>query len=163
MISPKAIDATASDQYNEKSIQHNRRRNKMQGSPDHATSPVGHIIKVSSREGLFESSPSSAEKPGHHVHTNMSKGALNMITQSEAALLWKRHKIAMNSVGPGYMSAAPEMRSRQDGSRRTPPLGFDDGAARVLRPVAMGEKGQRIWGRFLKHFGRAGSDDIGVA
>jgi len=33
-------------------------------------------------------------------------------------------------------------------------IGFEDGAARVLWPIAMGEtKNTAVWGRFLKHFG----------
>ncbi|KGQ02033.1 hypothetical protein PAAG_11209 [Paracoccidioides lutzii Pb01] len=57
----------------------------------------------------------------------------------------------MNTVDPGYMSAAPEYQ-RDDGC----PIGFEDGAARVLWPIAVGIKdGSAVWGRFLKHFGEA--------
>ena len=121
-----------------------------------------YIINVSSREGLFESNPLSRAKAGHHVHTNMSKAALNMITQTEAAIFWQKHKIAMNSVDPGYMSAAPEIRTRTDGKPNDTPLNFDDGAARVLWPIAMGEKGEAVWGRFLKHFGRIQDVNLGI-
>jgi len=35
----------------------------------------------------------------------------------------------------------------------TCPIGWEDGAARVLWPVLMGWKGEPVWGtRFLKHF-----------
>jgi hypothetical protein len=54
----------------------------------------------------------------------------------------------MNSVDPGYMSAAPECR-KAEGC----PIGFEDGAARVLWPVSLGEVEKKvIRGRFLKHF-----------
>ena len=117
----------------------------------------GHIINVSSREGIFESSPSSSEKAGHHVHTNMSNAGLNMITETEAATAWKSRRVAMNTVDPGYMSAAPEMRDRVEC-----PIGFDDGAGRVLWPIALAEDdGPVLWGRFLKHFGRT-KVDVGL-
>lgn len=110
--------------------------------------PKGYIINVSSREGIFEESPTASAKNGHHVHTNMSKAALNMLTETEAAKVWRTHRIAMNSVDPGFMSAAPDF---QNGDC---PIGFDDGAGRVLWPVAVGEtKREPIWGQLLKHFG----------
>ncbi|KAL1625453.1 hypothetical protein SLS56_007346 [Neofusicoccum ribis] len=73
-----------------------------------ATKPRGYIVNVSSREGIFESSPAHSSKRGHHVHTNMSKAALNMLTETEAAAAWRSRRVAMNTVDPGYMSAAPE-------------------------------------------------------
>ncbi|KAI1304536.1 hypothetical protein F5Y03DRAFT_395456 [Xylaria venustula] len=118
----------------------------------------GYIVNVSSREGIFEQSeqgPKSA-KNGKHVHTNMSKAALNMITETEAAKTWKAARVAMNTVDPGYMSAAPEFHAQG----RVMPIGWEDGAGRVLWPIAVGElekSGEegcrRVWGRFLKHYG----------
>ncbi|CAH0026177.1 unnamed protein product [Clonostachys rhizophaga] len=112
----------------------------------------GHIINVSSREGIFEASRNHSAKKGTHVHTNMSKAALNMITETEAGPAWRSHGVAMNTVDPGYMSASPEMESLFGGVR---PLSWEDGAGRVLWPVAMafGEEKTVIWGRFLKHYG----------
>ncbi|MCJ1323320.1 hypothetical protein MMC15_008676 [Xylographa vitiligo] len=114
------------------------------------TKPEGYIINVSSREGIFENTPDAGMKNGKHVHTNTSKAALNMITETEAYVCWQKHRVAMNTVDPGYMSAAPEM-----AGPGVCPIGWEDGAGRVLWPVAMGENGgkDRIWGRFLKHFG----------
>jgi NAD(P)-dependent dehydrogenase (short-subunit alcohol dehydrogenase family) len=126
-------------------------RSNLQDSPvtnENRRRPNAYIINVSSREGIFEDLPTSSAKNGHHVHTNMSKAALNMLTETEAAKVWRTHRIAMNSVDPGFMSAAPDF---QNGDC---PIGFDDGAGRVLWPVAVGEmKGELVWGRFLKHFG----------
>ncbi|KAB5536326.1 oxidoreductase [Coniochaeta sp. 2T2.1] len=126
-------------------------------SPSTEKSPLGYIVNVSSREGIFESRPQHAHKAGHHVHTNMSKAALNMITETEAGPAWTTRRVAMNTVDPGYMSAAPEMEDLFDGTR---PIGWEDGAGRVLWPVAVGEgggekgkQGQAVWGRFLKHYG----------
>ncbi|CAG7922855.1 unnamed protein product [Penicillium olsonii] len=116
--------------------------------PRSTLQPLGYIVNVSSREGILEDTPGSRSKAGHHVHTNMSKAAINMITETEARSAWKERRVAMNSVDPGYMSAAPECQ-RVDGC----PIGFEDGAARVLWPIAIGEiEGRVISGRFLKHF-----------
>ncbi|GMG00620.1 unnamed protein product [Aspergillus oryzae] len=118
------------------------------GATGKSSRPLGYIVNVSSREGILESRTKSASKAGHHVHTNMSKAALNMVTETESEAAWKRH-VAMNTVDPGYMSAAPECQ-RADGC----PIGFEDGAARVLWPIAVGEREHRvIRGRFMKHFG----------
>lgn len=57
----------------------------------------------------------------------------------------------MTTVDPGYMSAAPELEDAFGGVR---PIGWEDGAGRVLWPLAVGEiDGRAIWGRFLKHYG----------
>ena len=66
----------------------------------------------------------------------------------------------MNSVDPGYMSAGPGF-----GRNGRTPLGWDDGAGRVLWPLAVGwgrkaaragngpgAAGRVIWGQFLKHY-----------
>ena len=119
--------------------------------------PAAYILNISSREGIFEETPRSSAKNGKHLHTNMSKAALNSITQTEAAMAWRKHKIAINSVDPGFMSAAPEIRDKIGEC----PIGFEDGAGRVLWPVAMGERGEAVWGRFLKHFGKV-EVDVGL-
>jgi len=120
--------------------------NTVKGKPPH-----GYIINVSSREGLFENRAAHGAKRAMHVHTNMTKAAVNMITQTEAAAAWKTRRVAMNTVDPGYMSAAPEMDHVFGGER---PLDWEDGTGRVLWPVAMGEVEKTpIWGRFLKHYG----------
>jgi NAD(P)-dependent dehydrogenase (short-subunit alcohol dehydrogenase family) len=120
-------------------------------SPAATTKPQGYIINVSSREGIFEDRTKSTAKRGKHVHTNMSKAALNMITETEAAVAWQSRRVAMNTVDPGYMSAAPEFENAYDGVR---PVGWEDGAGRVLWPIAIGElEEQAVWGRFLKHYG----------
>ncbi|KAI0541052.1 NAD(P)-binding protein [Xylaria digitata] len=119
----------------------------------------GYIVNVSSREGIFEQTVHSAQsaKNGKHVHTNMSKAALNMITETEAADAWRTARVAMNTVDPGYMSAAPELHALKGGVM---PIGWEDGAGRVLWPIAVGELEKigedgchAVWGRFLKHYG----------
>ena len=141
----------------------------------------GFIVNVSSRESLWESNSKSSAKDGHHVHTNMSKAALNMLTITEARSSWQKWRVAINTVDPGFMSADPvyeealrrkmaaktgcEECPRFDESdepveQRKCPITFEDGAARVLWPVAVswgksqGKDGGKVpVGKFLKHFG----------
>ncbi|KAM7212459.1 3-oxoacyl-reductase 4 [Rhypophila decipiens] len=128
---------------------------KAANSQNHTpTKPLAYIINVSSREGLFESTPDHSHKKGHHVHTNMTKAAINMIVQTEAQTCWEERLVSMNTVDPGYMSSAPEM-DHLFGAQR--PLNWEDGVGRVLWVVAVGEvEGRAVWGRFLKHFGGVG-------
>ncbi|KAM0147830.1 hypothetical protein ACHAQE_010112 [Botrytis cinerea] len=122
---------------------------------DRLTKPLAHIINVSAREGVFESTPTNRHKNGYHVHTNLTKAALNMLTETEAAAAWRDRKVAMNSVDPGYLSAAKEVieNRKRNGGWDGCPIGWDDGAARVLWSVAVGESGKgAVWGRFLKDF-----------
>jgi NAD(P)-dependent dehydrogenase (short-subunit alcohol dehydrogenase family) len=114
--------------------------------------PSSYIVNVSSREGIPEKTPSHAAKRGKHVHTNMSKAALNMLTETEASEAWKTRRVAMNSVDPGYMSADPEWLKVVGQADMVCPLRWEDGAARVLWPIAQGERGIPIWGRFLRNF-----------
>jgi NAD(P)-dependent dehydrogenase (short-subunit alcohol dehydrogenase family) len=98
----------------------------LMGSTEPASSPAsakpqGYIINVSSHEGIFEDRIRSTAKGRKHVHTNMSKAALNMITETEAASAWKSRRVAMNTVDPGYMSAAPEYEQAFYGIR---PIGW---------------------------------------
>lgn len=136
------------------------------------TAPRAYIINISSRESLRELRPAHAAKAGHHVHTNMSKAALNMLTHTEAGPAWRGGRVAVNSVDPGYMSADKEwlaMLARGKGGGegggqgegggegegreiQECPLGWEDGVGRVLWVVARGEGGEPVWGRFLKHF-----------
>lgn len=122
-------------------------------TPRSSSNPAAYVINVSSREGLFEAKPAHASKSGHHVHTNMSKAALNMLTETEAGEAWKDRRVAVNSVDPGYMSGDKEWLVSLGRDGNTFPIGWEDGAGRVLWVVAKGESGEPIWGRFLKNFG----------
>lgn len=124
--------------------------------------PLGYILNVSSREGIFEVNPASSAKNGHHVHTNLTKAALNMLTETEASPAWKARRVAMNTIDPGYMSAAPEIVDAwRNHGREGCPIGWEDGVGRVLWPVAVCENGEPVWGRFLKHFGKV-EVEVGV-
>ncbi|CAD6442046.1 41014952-3011-4eab-a4ca-024b558f3c24 [Sclerotinia trifoliorum] len=129
---------------------------------NHPSKPLAHIINVSAREGVFEVTPTNRHKNGYHVHTNLTKAALNMLTETEAAVAWRDRKVAMNSVDPGYLSAAKEVieNREKNGGWDGCPIGWEDGAARVLWSVAVGESGKgAVWGRFLKDFGRGEGED----
>ncbi|KAJ8066215.1 hypothetical protein OCU04_005300 [Sclerotinia nivalis] len=132
---------------------------------NHLSKPLAHIINVSAREGVFELTPTNRHKNGCHVHTNLTKAALNMLTETEAAVAWRDRKVAMNSVDPGYLSAAKEVveNRERNGGWDGCPIGWEDGAARVLWSVAVGESGKgAVWGRFLKDF-RAGEGEERIA
>ncbi|KAF8735592.1 hypothetical protein AX14_001842 [Amanita brunnescens Koide BX004] len=112
--------------------------------------PSAYIVNVSSREGLPERRQT---KNGQHVHTNMSKAALNMLTETEAGKAWKGGRVAMNAVDPGYMSADPDWMRMIKREGEETPLKWEDGVGRVLWVVAKGEvENVSIWGKFLKHF-----------
>jgi NAD(P)-dependent dehydrogenase (short-subunit alcohol dehydrogenase family) len=130
-------------------------RSQVDSQPKIQTSkPEAYIINVSAREGAFEPRPDHWSKNGRHVHTNLAKAALNMLTETEAQPAWRHRKVAMNSVDPGYLSAAPEILEswKRQGREEGCPIGWEDGAGRVLWPIVMGEKGNIVRGRFLKHF-----------
>ncbi|KAA8911457.1 dehydrogenase [Sphaerosporella brunnea] len=124
----------------------------MSRSRNDSTMPAGYIINVSSREALPEHKPGHSAKAGYHVHTNMSKAALNMLTETESADAWRKYRVAVNSVDPGYMSADPMWAKNNGLEDDICPIGWEDGAGRVLWVVAKGESGCNMWGRFLKHF-----------
>lgn len=132
------------------------KKEKKQLLPNVPSKPAGYVINVSSRESLPERTPNHSAKSGHHVHTNMSKAALNMLTETEASVTWHTYRVAVNSVDPGYMSADPGWIEHIGGTpedRPLCPLGWEDGAGRVLWVVAKGEtENVNVWGRFLKHF-----------
>lgn len=138
-------------------------RSSSSWSEPRATKPQTYIINVSSREGSFESPQAHSFKNGHHVHTNLKKAALNMLTATEAALMWKEKRVAMNSMDAEYISAAPEIETRWremavgeeggDAGKWECPIGREDGAGRVLWPIAVGEEGKAVGWRFSKHLG----------
>ncbi|MBQ8826507.1 MAG: SDR family oxidoreductase [Oscillospiraceae bacterium] len=87
------------------------------------------VINVSSVEGRFN----RKMKLARHVHTNMAKASLNMMTHSLAAE-YASERIFMYSVDPGWVSNQfPE--NYEVSKNFKPYLTFDDGAARICYPV----------------------------
>ena len=103
------------------------------------------IINVSSMEGKF-----TKWKSSKHVHTNMSKAALNMLTRT-CGSEFARHGIYMKSVDTGWVS---EMNPNQlYTEERTVPLDEVDGAMRVLDPIVIGiNENKFLHSKFFKDY-----------
>lgn len=111
--------------------------------------PQRFIINVSAIEGQFAST-----KIGKHVHTNMAKAALNMLTHTASAQL-ARDGIFMNSVDPGWISQQAPQTDIQHWERlqQLLPLDLIDAAARICDPIFMGiTTGEAPSGRFYKDY-----------
>ncbi len=87
------------------------------------------VINVSSVEGRFN----YKIKLARHVHTNMAKASLNMMTHSLAGEFGAEN-IFMYSVDPGWISN--QFPAEYEISKSFKPyLIFDDGAARICAPI----------------------------
>ncbi len=96
---------------------------------DHAVRKF--VINVSSVEGRFN----TKQKLARHVHTNMAKASLNMMTHS-ISTDFVRDEIYVYSCDPGWVSNQfPAAYAISKDFK--PYLTFDDGAARVLYPIMM--------------------------
>lgn len=87
------------------------------------------VINVSSVEGRFN----TKQKLARHVHTNMAKASLNMMTHSIASD-FIRDEIYVYSCDPGWVSNQFPS-SYKISQAFKPYLSFDDGAARILYPI----------------------------
>ncbi len=87
------------------------------------------VINVSSAEGRFN----QRQKLARHVHTNMAKASLNMMTHS-IAMDFAGDNIYVYSCDPGWVSNQfpPDYEISKSFK---PYLTFDDGASRVLYPI----------------------------
>ncbi len=105
------------------------------------------IINVSSMEGIFDKSITTPR----HVHTNIAKAGLNMITRSISIHYKKTHRILINSVDTGWVTQEfPHGHPKQD---MKPPLDCIDGAARVIDPILLAIDNNILFsGVFLKDF-----------
>lgn len=106
------------------------------------------VINVSSVEGRFN----TGQKLARHVHTNMAKASLNMMTHSLAAD-YARDKIFVYSCDPGWVSNQfpPGYRISREFK---PYLTYDDGAARILYPIVRNLSEPRVTdsGSFYKDY-----------
>lgn len=87
------------------------------------------VINVSSVEGRFN----NKRKLARHVHTNMAKASLNMMTHSLASE-YASDGILMYSVDPGWITNQFPM-AYEVTKNFEPYLTFDDGAARICAPI----------------------------
>ncbi len=87
------------------------------------------IINVSSVEGRFN----KKKKLSRHVHTNMAKASLNMMTHS-MSLEYEKEGIYMYSVDPGWVSNQfPTEYEASKGFEQY--LTFEDAASRICYPI----------------------------
>lgn len=107
------------------------------------------IVNVSAIEGQFANT-----KLGSHVHTNMAKASLNMLTHTIAAQL-ARDQIFINSVDPGWISQQAPLTNAQSWEKMQQllPLDLVDAAARVCDPIFLGiTTGEAPSGRLYKDY-----------
>ena len=111
-------------------------------------SPNRFVINVSSVEGRFN----TKQKLARHVHTNMAKASLNMMTHSIASD-FASDRIFVYSCDPGWVSNQfpPGYEISQEFE---PYLSCDDGAARVLYPITLHLTDEKIKdsGLFFKDY-----------
>ncbi len=114
----------------------------------HSPSENKFIINVSSVEGRFH----TKQKLARHVHTNMAKASLNMMTHSVASDFAKDN-IYVYSCDPGWVSNQfpPEYEISKNFQ---PYLTFEDAACRILYPIVKnsGERKITDFGKFYKDY-----------
>ncbi|MBS7530327.1 SDR family oxidoreductase [Hazenella sp. IB182353] len=105
------------------------------------------IINVTSVEGKFN----VKRKGKNHVHTNMTKASLNMMTLTMAKE-YKKHRIYISSVDPGWVSSLfPEKLKGKNTVQL--PLDFMDAAARICDPIYVGKDDDKpATGVYFKDF-----------
>ncbi|MEH0844908.1 SDR family NAD(P)-dependent oxidoreductase [Micromonospora sp. CPCC 205711] len=119
--------------------------------PAMAAAPTGraYVVNVSAMEGQF----GRGYKGAGHPHTNMAKAALNMLTRTSAEDM-RADGILMTSVDTGWITDErphpTKMRLADEGFHA--PLDLVDGAARVYDPIVRGERGEELYGCFLKDY-----------
>ncbi|MDR7275193.1 SDR family NAD(P)-dependent oxidoreductase [Catenuloplanes atrovinosus] len=125
-----------------------RLRKAMTASPH----PRRYVVNVSAMEGVF----TRGYKGAGHPHTNMAKASLNMLTRTSADDLFA-DGILMTSVDTGWITDErphpTKMRLHEEGFHA--PLDLVDGAARVYDPIVRGERGEDVYGCFLKDYAPA--------
>ena len=116
-----------------------------------------YIVNVTSQEGNF------INKNSFHVHTNMSKAALNMFTFTCAKYL-KKDGIYMTCVDTGWISHMKELTNIMNKETNehfenifiNVPLDELDGAMRVLHPIIEGIKNKNyLSGILLKNYSKS--------
>lgn len=105
-----------------------------------------YILNVHAREGLF-----GVEKNDKHIHTNMAKAGLAMLTKclkSGKHKTSRGHPIFIHGIDPGWISIDEYYEDERPFI--VPPLDEIDGAARVLYPVMAKIKGS--FSKTRRHF-----------
>lgn len=94
---------------------------------DKEEKPNKYILNVSSMEGQFY----RKHKQPYHVHTNMAKASLNMMTRTSGQE-YAKSNIYMNSVDTGWITNENPLSYDQ---QRVCPLDEVDAAARICDPI----------------------------
>ena len=110
-----------------------------------------YIVNVTAVEGIF-----NHFKRTTHVHTNMAKAALNMLTRTCAKYL-EKEGIYMTCVDTGWVSHMNEINKIFDDETKdyselemaSVPLDELDGAMRVLHPIIEGIKNKNYYSDIL--------------
>ena len=118
--------------------------------------PEKFIINVTSMEGNFFFKFS--DKSSKHVHTNMAKASVNMITRT-CGKYFKQFGIYLNSVDPGKISVSREINkllneeNEEEFEREFLRTALDDvdGGMRILQPVIEGIKNKNYFAGALLH------------
>jgi NAD(P)-dependent dehydrogenase (short-subunit alcohol dehydrogenase family) len=123
--------------------------------PALAASPARrtYVVNVSAMEGQF----SRGYKGPGHPHTNMAKAALNMLTRTSAREMLETDGILMTAVDTGWITdeRPHPLKARLHQEGFAAPLDLVDGAARVYDPIVRGERGEDVFGCFLKDYSPA--------
>lgn len=123
--------------------------NRLHGLLQRSSFAQRFIVNVSAVEGQF-----AQTKLGSHIHTNMAKASLNMLTHTAAAQL-AREQIFMNSVDPGWISQQSPLTTVQNWERieQLLPLDLVDAAARICDPIFLGiTTGKAPFGHLYKDY-----------
>ena len=113
--------------------------------------PDKYIVNVTAVEGIF-----NHYKRTTHVHTNMAKAALNMLTRTCGKYM-EKNGIYMTCVDTGWVSHMNEMNKIIDDVTKEyaenemviVPLDELDGAMRVLHPIIEGIKNKKYFSGIL--------------
>lgn len=112
-----------------------------------------YIVNVSSMEGKF-----NRRKDGYHVHTNMAKASLNMLTRT-SGMEYVKDNIYMTAVDTGWLSIeAPAQKAAElvERNKFQTPIDEVDGASRCLDPIFSGmaaeKDSDRLFAVFLKDY-----------
>ncbi|MDE6501477.1 MAG: SDR family oxidoreductase [Ruminococcus sp.] len=114
----------------------------------HGKSEKSWVINVSSVEGRFN----TKQKLARHVHTNMAKASLNMMTHSISSD-FVRDGIYVYSCDPGWVSNQFPP-AYEISVNFKPYLTFEDGAMRILYPIIKNFNEEKIkdYGMFYKDY-----------
>ncbi len=127
-----------------------RLRPAMAAAARAAASQRAYVVNVSAMEGQF----SRRYKGAGHPHTNMAKAALNMMTRTSSGEMFETDNILMTAVDTGWITDErphhEKLRIAAEGWHA--PLDLVDGAARVYDPIVLGERGEDLFGCFVKDY-----------